>query len=456
MKRLVCVGLAVILAVTGLVGCKKPQENLHDAVHYDAFPTALTAHKVGTLPRAGIAAAGGLYYSDGGKYGIMTYDGTVDSGAIYAVCRPLGNHFLVAKSTGNSIQTMNAAGVVDAQGNVLVPFDYASVVAIDDRFVMAAELTGYTEDKNQSVTSRNDNNGEKTYYTGNWYIYDLTTGQKVPGATGSRNYAAYSYEGQYIKYVTDDKKQHVVTPDGQPLPTAAVHLNNGYYLIEAENALYNGAGTKLFTYDPNGYIPCSGEDVSGYILAKKTADGVDSYVLMDETGAVVSAPLTAKPKTYGKLLLAGNKVYNVKGELLLEGDFSAIYEDEITHQCWLLSSSFTKEKVLIDGSGKVLYRGAAEDVKFIVNHFSLYKKVGEEEQYPYIIAQSAFGQKATPIAPWLLRTDAEDGTFNLIDSISGNTLLSGYISYSTALIEGDKLYVYATNVDREVELYRIK
>jgi hypothetical protein len=350
---------------------------------------------------------------------------------------------------------MNTAGVVDAQGNVLVPFEYASVVAIDDRFVMAAELTGYTDDKDKSVTSRNGADGEKTYYTGNWYLYDLTTGKRIPNATGTRNYAAYSYGGQYLKYVTDDKVQHVVTPEGVPLPAEAVHLNNGYYLIEAENALYNGAGTKLFTYDPSGYIPCKSEDVSGYILAQKTADGTTTYVLMDEKGVVLTAPLPAQPKVYGDVLLAGKKVYNSRGELLIEGEFTSMYNDPVTKQCWLLSSSATKEKVLMDRNGKVLYRSADEDVKFIVNHFSLYKKVGED-QYPYVIAQSAFPQKATPIAPWLLRVTAEDGTVALIDAISGNVLLSGYTAYSTAMIDGNKLYVYATNADNEIEIYRIK
>lgn len=456
MKRVICICLAAVLAVTALAGCNKPEEDLHAAVTYDTFPTALTAYKVGTMPRSGTPAAGGLYYAEGGKYGILSHDGTHDSGAVYAVCRPLGNYFLVAKSTGNTIKTMNTAGVVDAMGNVLVPLEYASVVALDDRFAMAAELTGFTDSKDQSVTSRTDNNGEKTYYTGNWYLYDLTTGRRIPNATGTRNYAAYSYGGQYLKYVTDDKVQHVVTPEGEPLPAAAVHLNNGYYLIEAENALYNGAGTKLFTYDPNGYIPCNGEDVSGYIVAKKTVDGTDTYVLMDETGAVLTAPLPAKPKTCGELLLVDKKVYNNKGELLLEGEFTSAYNDPVTKQCWLLSSSSTKEKVLVDGSGKVLYRSADEDVKFIVNHFSLYKKVGDEDQYPYVIARGDFGDKATPVAPWLLRTTAEDGTVSLVDAISGNTLLSGHTAYSTALIAGDRLYVYATDAEGTVELYRIK
>ena len=79
-----------------------------------------------------------------------------------------------------------------------------------------------------------------------------------------------------------------------------------------------------------------------------------------------------------------------------------------------------------------------------------------EDQYPYVIAQSAFPQKATPIAPWLLRVTAEDGTVALIDAISGNVLLSGYTAYSTAMIDGNKLYVYATNADNEIEIYRIK
>jgi len=454
MKRFFCLFLAVLLLI-GSTGCKKDSDLLRPMT-YDSFPKELTAHKIGTMPQVGTPTAGGVYYRIGNKYGIMSFDGSSDSGAIYAMCRPLKEYFLVAKTAGNTddVRNLNTAGVVDAQGNVLVPLVYASVTTVDDRFARVAEITGKTDNKDASITNYKTDSGDTVYCTGNWYLYDLTTGKKIPDATGTKPYASYSYGGVYVKYVTDDKEQHIVTPEGKPLPADAVHLKNGYYVLEAENAVYAGTGTKLFTYDSNGYIPCDSQDVSGYIVAKKTIDGTDSYVLMNEQGSIVTGALAAAPKVCGELLLVGDKICNFKGEPLVQDECTALYMDNITKQCWFFNNSTTKERVYIQKDGTELYRSTDEDVVFNVNHFAIQKKDGDN-RIGLSLKDGSFSIHGVALAPWLVRVEGEEGTFDLVDTISGETILSGYTGYTVSDPACGMLYVYASNAEGECDIFRI-
>lgn len=459
MKRLACLTLAVVLLV-GAAGCRKEPDSsqpANEAVVYTAFPEALKAEAIGTLPQVGMVADGGLYYSIGKRYGIMSFDGSADSGAIYAQCRPLGNYFLVAKETGveSDIKTLNTAGVVDAWGNVLVPLAYASVVAVDDRFVRVAELTEVVSTRDEAITEFTSSTGDEVHCAGNWYMYDLTTGKKVPGATGHKRYAAYSYGGKYVKYVTDDKKEYVVTPEGDELPAEAIHLKNGYYALEATHGVYDAYGKQLFTYDPNGYVPCDDQQSGDYIVAKKTVDGKDSYVVMDLTGQVLSGEMPAEPKICGSMLLMNKKVCNLKGEVLFPSECNALYMDAVTKQAWVFSDSVTKEKIMFDKDGNVLYRSGIEDVTFNVNNFDMHKKDGENESNHLTLKDQSYTLKGTAVGPWLVTTTNEDGTYNLVETISGQTLLSNYAAFSVGLYNGEVMYVYAIDAERTYTVYRI-
>lgn len=460
MKRWLCVLCVIALLVGTCAGCKKEPDaplSLMEAQTYTAFPEELTATKIGSLEQNISTATGGLYYRIGQKYGIMTFDGKVDSGAIYEMCRPLGEYFMVAKTMGSEsdAKSFNTAGVVDVQGNVLVPLTYASVVSVDSRFVRVAEITGTMAEKDGSITNYKSSAGDTVYCAGNWYLYDLTTGKKIPNATGTKPYAAYSYGGKYVKYVTDDKVQHVVTPEGDALPAEAEHLKNGYYSIPAENAVYDAYGKQMFTYDPNGYVPCDDQDVSDYIVAKKTAGGKDTYVIMDLSGKVVSGELSGKPAICGKLLLIDKKVYNFDGKQLLPEEGNALYMDAVTKQAWMITSAATKEKFLLDQQGNILHRSGTVETTFNVNNFDMHRKDGENDPYHLVLKDGTYDLKGVAVAPWLVKTTNEDKTVNLVETISGKTLLENCQNVLVALAGGEILYVYAKTGESAYDIYRI-
>lgn len=458
MKRWICLCCVVAVLATLCIGCKNSKDPDTGEKIYTSFPTSLSVEKIGTLPQACSAADGGLYYRIGQKYGIMSFDGTYNSGAVYTMCRPFGNAFMVSKSESNEadVLTFNAAGVVDARGNVLIPLSYASVVAIDSRYARVAELTGTCPAKDGSITEFTNSAGEEIFCTGNWYIYDLTTGKKIPDATGTLRYAAYSYNGQYVKYVTDDKVQHVVTPEGTPLPETASYMTNGYYMLPEENAVCDAYGTRLFTYDPNGFVPCEEQNSNEYFTAKKTVDGKDVFVLLDKTGAVVSGELNSEPLVRGKLLIYNKRVCNFKGEPLLNAEINHLYEDTITHQMWAASDAVTKEKFFLDNDGNMVYRSGTEvEISFNVNNYDMHRKDGENDPYHLVLKDSSYTLKGVAVAPWLVKTTNEDGTCNLVETVSGKTLLSNYASITVGTAGGTMLYVYTQNADGVVEIHRV-
>lgn len=456
MKRWLCIVCAVTLLLT-CAGCMNTKNNLQERVTYTSFPTELTIHKIGTMTQKCTPAAGGLYYRIGERYGVATFDGTVDSGAIYKVCQPLADAFLVAKEVGNESdsKSFNTAGVVDAQGKVIVPLQYASVALVDDRFIRAVEITGTCETKDGSITEYKKANGDTVYCTGNWYLYDITTGKRIPNATGTHPYAAYSYGGQYVKYVSDAKEEYIVHPDGTALPAEAIHLTNGYYVMEQECAVYDAAGTRLFTYDPNGYIPTENKEITDYILGKKTVEGKDVYVLMDLTGAVVTAELEAVPTVCGSVLHTNKKVLNLQGEPLFDALSNTLYMDPFTRQLWMMTDSDTKEKILFDKDGNVLYSTVEEGLSFNVNNFSVSKKDGDTAHH-LVLKSGAYDVVGASLAPWLVRVTAEDGTASLVETISGSTLLEGYSAISVGGGGEKALYVYAENAEGTIEIYCVR
>ena len=465
MKRWIAYLCVAAMLVAALAGCgtpdtPAPQDSSKPtavAKVYTTFPAELNITELGVLPQNASPATGGLYYAVSKKFGIMTFDGSCDSGAVYELCRPLGDAFLVSKSMGieSDPLSFNSAGVVDAKGNVLVPLQYASVSAIDSRFVRVAEITGTCATKEESITDFKNSLGDTVYCKGNWHIYDLQTGKMVPGATGTKKYAAYSYGGKYIKYITDDKVQHVTTPEGQALPENAVHLMNGYYKIEAENTVYDAYGNKKFTYDPNGYIPSNSQNVSDYIIAKKAVNGRDRFVVMNLAGAVVSGELDVDPIIRGNLLLVNNKVCNFKGEPVLDAVVNSIYMDPVTKQAWMVTDVNTKEKFLLDKDGKILHRSGTEETTFNVNNFNMHRKDGENDPFHLILKDGSYTLKGVSLAPWLVRTKNADGTFNLVETISGKTLLSNCAGLAASVSSDSILYVYTMDAENKYHVYYV-
>lgn len=458
MKRVISLLMvcALLLMMVGCSGGASEPENTYtplEPLTYTGLPTELKAEPLGTVSGDISLVSSGIVYREGEKYGIMTPDGKVNSGAIYAECEMKDNYFLVsqtASSANNGIEGMNVTGVVDAAGNVLVPLAYAQIMMMDDRFARVVEITGTVESESEGVIAYMNDAGEKVHCSGTWYIYDMQTGKKVPGATGTTRYATYTY-GSYVKYVTDEKKVVVSTPDGKEIPEKALHLLNGYYVIEEENAVYNGDGEKIFTYDPAGYVPCESKDYEDYILAKKQVDGKDSFVLMDPTGKVVTAALAKEPHVCGELLFIDGDLMTFDGTVVAKNNI-VVYWESLFGQCWITQTKDARKAITKDGT--VLYEGGEEDPALDVSKALLSKKVDGKQVF-YSVKDNDYTLTGVAMAPFIVKVPNGESYYDLINVLTGEVILGGYTDYRVKIV-GGVLYVYACMPENTLEIFAIR
>lgn len=467
MKRWFCILLSVTMLV-GLVGCgdsntdsapQQPSTQQEEYVPlepltYTELPTALKAEKVGTLPREATATDGGLYYKDGDKYGIMTLDGKVDSGAVYALCQPKGAYFIVAKKVGDAadVTSANVVGLVDATGREIVPLQYASVDLMGERFARVAELTGRTEKEEEKLTKFIDQDGKTVLCTGNWYIYDLQTGEPVPGATGTKPYISFDCGG-YVKYVTDDQKTVVATPDGTALPEEPLHLKNGYYAIVSEHTVYDSDGNKQFTYDPKGFVPVDSGDVSGYIIAEKHEGKAAIYALLDKTGAVVSAEFDHKPVQYGTLYHVGRNLVTIDGDVVVKGGCERVFWDALYGQCWAVNDGKTTK--VVDKTGRVLYENTLDGSMVDTTSMLCYQK-GEDRRYYYSLKDKGYIIGGAGLSTFLVKKPNGDTYYDVVNVLTNEAILSGYTDYKVSDAGDTLLYVYAKTAEGVIDVYVVR
>ena len=457
MKRWVCLLMAVVLLV-GAVGCNQtaPVENSSAQIPltYTSLPTALKAEKVGEVNREVMTSSTGLYYKEGDKYGVMSFDGAKDSGAIYTYCQSKGDYFIVAKGGSVNVQDVTSAnvmGLVDADCRVIIPLQYASVEIIGQRYARVAELTGVTENADEKLTQIN--NDDKTVMcTGNWYLYDIQTGEKVAGATGTKPYVSFDCGG-YVKYVLDDKTVITVTPSGKVLPNdGIIHIKNGYYAIESEHKVYDSEGNFKFSYDPNGYIPEDSTNITDYILAKKKYPDRNAYVLLDAEGQVITAEFAQRPSVYGELIFVGGQLVTFAGEPVVKGQFKGMYWEPVYGQCWTLYDGTTYKAV--DKNGEMLYETTAADSKMDTTQMLCYVQNESKRTY-YSMVDNDYTIEGLGLSPFIVKRPSGESFYELVNVLTGEVILSGALDYKVAT-KGSLVYVYAKTGENSAEVYTLR
>lgn len=448
--------LAMLLSV--LAGCGGESGKT-----YTDFPEKLTAKKIGSIDVDMITPGnGGLYYRDeDGKYGIMTADGKHDTGAIYTNCENVGRYFIVTTVSEDSIRSIkdyNCAGVVDAKGKEIVPMQYAHITKLNDRYLYVCEVLGTTDNEDDALLRLTDNTFSltyqegDTYLTGNWYVYDVTTGKKVEGVTGTKSFHVGAF-GDVIEYWNDSKKSVRVNEKGESVSKEADLFENGYYALVQDNAgaVYDPDGKKIFDYALDGFIPFQSDD--GYYVARKL-DGSAKYVLMDQTGKTVSAEFSDRPQVYGDLVFVGDKLCDMNGKALIEGTFDHVYLDRQFKMSWLAEND--SECVAIKKDGTVLCR-VKKDSDISVNMydgFLISKDLGSKKQF-YCLADQDFTLAGQSWTPWMIVSEKVNDVSDLTDVISGKTVISGYTRYLHATVDS-VYYVYARKVDGGVDIYTVE
>ncbi len=448
-KKYISLFLVAILIVSVFAGCGKVVDKNNNVVNGD-FSEYLVAEKVGTLNRGSFTTAeGGIYYKDeNGLFGVMSYNGLYDTGAIFKTVMPRGKYFevsQVAVANENDMANINAAYLINNKGEAIIT-SCAAYNVINDRYVIAAKATELTNAKDEAVVSLSNNKELRgygdfydIYYKGEWAVYDVLTEKYVPGATGTR-YTFVSESGRYFTFKNAEGNTVTINENGEELPKDAKLFDDGSYSVEGKvGEVYNSDGVLIFSYDLTGFIPSS---VSGdYYVANKYSDGVSKYVVMNNKGEVVSSEFDSYIYIYGDVVFCDNKVYNLEGKSILDGTYENIYYDKVFGQNWMLTND--DYYTIIDKNGNVFFNGPYDDEHSISSIDFVASKKIDDDWYCYSYKDKDYTIKGINFAPWIAKTSSSNSLYDLVDTMTGKKLLEGYKGYSSISRNSLAYYVYA-------------
>ena len=449
MKKYFSLILVALLAVTMLSGCKKAVDKNNNVVN-GKFTEYLVAEKIGTVNRDNFSTAdGGLYYKgDNGLWGVISYNGAHDTGAIYADVTPRGEYFEVRKTSVVGVtdpNKLNNADLIDGKGKaILSGFAHYSVEG--DRYVVAVKTTERTYIEDEAVVSFTDDTGLSSYsssfdllFKGAWAVYDMDTEKFVPGASGTKH-SYVSASGRYIQFSDSNNNSIKINEKGEPLPEGAKLFEDGSYSIEGKiGDVYNAKGELMFSYDLTGFIPSRVE--CGYYVANKYVDGVTKQVVMDNKGKVVSKEFDDYITIYGEIVKCGDAVFNLEGKCVLEGTYESVYTDDMFGQNWILRND--DYYTMIDKNGDVFFNGPDDDDHTVWTDDFLASKKVDDEYYYYSYKDQDYTIKGYHFAPWIVKTPNANMLYDLVDTMTGKKLLEGYSDYANISRKSLAYYVYA-------------
>ena len=448
MKKYLALFLAVIFAVSMFAGCGKAVDKNNNVVNGE-FTEYLVAEKVGTLNIDNFTTAeGGVYYKgENGLWGVTSFNGVYDTGAVFAAVVPRGKYFEVTKnvaSNANDIANLNKSYLIDGKGKIIVS-GYATFDVMNERYILAAKGTERTNSKDETVISFTDKglscfgSSYDIWYKGEWAVYDIVTEKFVSGATGS-HYTLMDGNGRYFWFNDTEKKRVTLNEKGESLPEGAKLFDDGSYSIEGKvGEVFDENGKLLFSYDLTGFKPSNISN--GYYVASKYVDGTSKYVVMDAKGNIISTEFEEYINIYGEIVHCNNKVYNLEGKCILEGTYENVYFDKMFEQNWILRND--DYYTIIDKDGKVFFNGPQDDEHSVwTSDFMASKKI-DGDNYYYSYKDKDYTIKGYHFAPWIVETSNSNSLYDLVDTMTGKKLLEGYKDYESISRNSLAYYVYA-------------
>lgn len=445
-KQWLALLLSVVLVLALAAGCSGPADEPNEKVDVNAtIDDYIVAEKVGTLDRDSFTVvAGGLYYldRDTNKYGVMSKEGLHDTGALFVDCKTMGKYFAVSMTGASSYLDkagLNSYSLIDGTGKIIVPSGYAQFYSLSDRYVKAEKVTNLVAESGDALVSYY-HDGESTYYDGTWCVYDVVTGQQIPGVGGTAENSVYA-KGNILVYKDANNEYVKINEKGEALPENATVFEDGSYAVEGKiGDVYGTDGAKLFSYDLTGFVPTA---VYGdyYSARKYDADYNTVYAVMDKKGTVVSKEFKDYISIYGELVHCEDKLYNFDGVNVVEGNFSTLNADKVFGNAYMLQRS--GDYTIINKDGGVVYTTTGEkNVDMFSGDFVAGKKKGDDTYY-YCHKDQDYTIKGYAFAPWIVKTANANYRYDLVDTMTGKTLLEGYEGYSYTARDAFAYYVYA-------------
>lgn len=424
----------------------------------------LKAEKIGSTDYSVLTSESGIYYTDeNGKFGVMTFDGETDTGAIYDFCAPEGQYFAVVSTIPQEAlqpSELNCKALIDVNGNEIISAQYAVFNVLNERYVRAYRVMGLTEDESEALLDYKDNSFSLTVaegnqlYKGEWEIYDIVKGAVVEGILGT-NPSSVSAYGNYIKYTDDNGKQLIVNSEGKALPAGAVLFDNGCYTVTEKNktTLYDTEDNELFTAGKKDYKPV--KSVGEYFLAEKSGSSEDKYVFLDKAGQSVSGTFSTEPEFHGDYTVIGEKIYDFSGKVAFEGEYRQVYYDSVFGRGYFLRND--DKYTLVKNDGSVIAEFIDDDtISISPLGFVATKREDDGTRHYYSVKDEDYTLTGYILDSWLVEKEVSSGIFEVIDVYTGEAVVSGYEDYITVPSGDNGMYIYAKTENGIYDIYLVK
>lgn len=472
-KAVIAVVAVVLVAVIAAVGIFLVSRKDGDTNKKDASTAQVDGkdsnnknglEKVGVIDRRITVAEGGMYY--GGKaekYGVISFDGKNDTGKKYASVDPVGDYFAVETEKPkdeDDLDAINSVGLIDGNGEEIIPAEYATYKALNERYIKVCEATEKTESEDDALLFLTDNifslgtpDDDDVLYKGNWYIFDLEKGSIIPDVTGTKGYLFSAYGG-CVQYVTDDEETVVLNGKGEELPESARVFDNGCYAIDDDGAVYTADGKILFEYDSDSLNP-NGSYGKYFTATKYNGSGDRMECVLNRKGKAVSVDFDSIYGVYGDLVADGDYyLYDFDGNKVVDEKFDHFYMDDTDEK--YVACENDKKIVYLKANGKLIDTVSKKNgVEFESYNLLAYKEI-DDDKYYYSFKDKDFSVKGDSLISWYVRTEDGENREKLVNVMTGKTVLTDYSGFSCTEDDNGVVHIFARHIkDDGVDVYAL-
>ena len=431
----------------------------------------VSLQKVGTIGGFSQASEGGLVYrGEDKKYGVMSLDGKKDTGAIYEDADIIRRYFKIAAkrpADENDFDGINAKGLIDGSGKELIPAEYAAIERLNDRYWEVFTAREKTDSDDYLLYMSAGEVYQSHYakdndprYNGEWTVFDVVTSKPVPGVSGTNDNYVTAY-GDTVYIHTDEDERIYVNEKGERLPDSADVFSNGWYMLPQGNdyVIFDSLGKEAFRCAADGFIPLAMTRDNGYFIAKKRENSQTKYVVMDLTGKTISFEFNnvSSCLVWQNFLFVEGSLYDFSGNKILTD--SVTYSDFYTcdnRDCGLLLRTLENDYALLDTKGNLVWSGkGTKDCYVNTTNITIENRTAAGAPFFNWKDRDFTIPNALSLGEGFVQTTQENSTRSLVDTVTGETLLSGYKNYAVGGNADDGLYVYAVMADGNVEIYKM-
>ena len=412
-----------------------------------------------------VEGAGIVYKDANNKYGVISFDGKKNTGAIYASITAKSEYFVVSTEDVNEDYnrpaTLNHYGLIDGTGRVIVPEEYA-LISIRGDFAVAIKATQRVYNKDQCMFYVSSGfmagwfgpSDNSPMFRGKWDVYNIPGGRQIAGISGRKNSRFDSY-GDMLRYKDDDGKYHYIDIKGKEYTEFGSQLlSNGTYLEVGASEAYvcNYDGTHKFKYDPNEFTV---DYYNGQYYAVKKENGNNKYALLNEKGKVVSQYYSGseRPVGYGDLVFDGNALYKADGTKLTDCTEIGFYDSDMNRA---VVAKINAEYYFYYPDGRQYLAIKKSDADVRIENGRVYISKGDSSNKSYYCFKDkdyTFGAIGT-LSNWMAKRQNSGGRYELVDYFTGQTLLQGYDDFHVYSNHNGGIYILAIIGDK-IEIYQV-